>query len=187
MTYITIALWVILIGFALEEFVLIKPVSTMAESDPFSRRLEWAAIWLPAIAIGITTATLKIFGGIRLGGVVNAGGFLLCVLGLCLRYWSRRTLGRYFTIGVVKQEGHVVVQDGPYRFVRHPAYLAFIMLYLGLPLLMGSWFGLLILSIPAVVIFVWLCLVEDKRLADAMGDEYREYMRRGARLVPGLW
>ncbi len=187
MTYLTIALWIILIGFALEEFVLIKPVSTMAESDPFSRRLEWAAIWLPAIAIGITTATLKIFGGVRLWGVINVAGCLLCVLGLCLRYWSRRTLGRYFTIGVVKQEGHVVIQNGPYRFVRHPAYLAFILLYLGLPLLMGSWFGLLILSIPTSAVFAWLCVVEDRRLAEAMGDEYRKYMRKSARLVPGVW
>ncbi len=187
MTCITVALWTILIGFALEEFVLIKPVSTMAASDPFSRRLEWAAIWLPAIAIGLTTATLRMFGGIRLGGVTNVAGFMLCVLGLCLRYWSRRTLGRYFTIGVVKQEGHVVIQDGPYRFVRHPAYLLFVLLYLGLPLLMGSWFDLLILSIPTSAVFVWLCVVEDNRLAGAMGDEYREYIRKRARLIPGVW
>ncbi|MGI8956412.1 MAG: methyltransferase family protein [Chthoniobacterales bacterium] len=90
-------------------------------------------------------------------------------------------------IGVVKQEGHVVIQDGPYRFVRHPAYLAFILLYLGLPLLMGSWFGLLILSIPTSAVFVWLCVVEDNRLALAMGDEYREYIRKRARLIPAVW
>ena len=105
MTYIAIALGTILIAFALEEFVLIKPVSTIAESDPLSRRLEVAAIWIPAIAIGATMATLNQYGGIRLGGTINALGLLLSILGLCLRYWSRRTLGRYFTIGVVKQEG----------------------------------------------------------------------------------
>ena len=73
MTYITIALWVILIGFALEEFVLIKPVSTMAESDPFSRRLECAAIWLPAIPLVIPTAPLTTSGRILLVGVVHPG------------------------------------------------------------------------------------------------------------------
>lgn len=187
MTYISISLWIILIAFALEEFVLIKPVSTIADSDPLSRRLELMAIWMPALAIGASTATLNIYGGIRLGGILNAVGLLLCVLGLCLRYWSRRTLGRYFTIGVVKQEGHVVIRNGPYRFVRHPAYLAFILFYLGLSLLMGSWFGVLILSLPAAIVFVCLSWVEDKRLTERIGSEYQEYSRSHARLIPGLW
>ncbi len=187
MTWIAITLWTTLMAFALEEFVLIKPVSTIAKSDPLSRRLELASIWIPAIAIGATTATLHLYGGIRFGGSINALGLLLCILGLCLRYWSRRTLGRYFTIGVVKQEGHVVIQSGPYRFVRHPGYLAFILFYLGLSLLIGSWFGLLFLSFPACLIFMWLSWVEDKRLAERIGDEYRDFSKTRARLVPGLW
>ena len=175
MAYITIALWTVLVAFALEEFVLIKPISTIEQSDSLSRRLELTSIWLPAIAIGVTTARLHRYGGVRLGGSVNALGLLLCIVGLGLRYWSRRTLGRFFTIGVVKQEGHVVIQSGPYRFVRHPGYLAFILFYLGLALLTGSWLGVLILSVPASLIFIWLSWVEDEQLAERIGDEYRHY------------
>ena len=187
MTLIQIGLWTILIAFAIEEFVLIRPVSTIAASDPLSRRLELAAIWVPAIAIGATTATLRLYGGIRWGGMINVLGALLCFLGLGLRYWARRILGRYFTIGVVRQEGHVVIQHGPYRFVRHPGYLAFIIFYLGLALLMGSWFGLFVLSLPTTVIFLWLSWVEDKRLAERLGDAYRDYSKDRWLLFPGLW
>jgi protein-S-isoprenylcysteine O-methyltransferase Ste14 len=169
MAYTTIALWTVLVAFALEEFVLIKPVSTIEQSDSLSRRLELTSIWLPAIAIGVTTARLHRYGGVRLGGSVNALGLLLCIVGLGLRYWSRRT------IRVVKQEGHVVIQSGPYRFVRHPGYLAFILFYLGLALLTGSWLGVLILSVPASLIFIWLSWVEDEQLAERIGDEYRHY------------
>ncbi len=187
MNHVATALWVILTAFFVEEFVLIKPIFAIGESDPATRRLERAAIWVPAITIGVAVATLKFHGRITLGGTVNALGFLLCVAALGLRYWSRRGLGRYFTIGVIKQEGHVIVQSGPYRFVRHPGYLAFIVFYLGLALLMGSWLALVFLFIPSSLLFVCLSRVEDKRLAEEIGDEYLNYSKGRAALIPGLW
>src|ERR1044072_7397573 len=92
-------------AYILEEFVLIKPIFTIAQSDPVSRRVELWVLWIPAIGMGLTGMTLWTFGGVRLGGAVNALGGLLCVAGLTLRYVSRKTLGRFFTLGVVKQAG----------------------------------------------------------------------------------
>ncbi len=114
-------------------------------------------------------------------------GGLLCGAGLTLRYVSRKTLGRFFTIGVVKQEGHTVVQDGPYRCLRHPGYLGFVLFYVGLPLLVGNWLGLAVLSLPALVVLILLVAVEDRQLAEKLGEPYREYQRRSSRLFPGLW
>src|ERR1041384_6110548 len=86
-------------AYVLEEFVLIKPRSTIAQSDALSRRAELCVLWLPAIGIFLTGMTLWPFAGVRLGGAVNALGGLLCVAGLTLRYVSRKTLGRFFTLG----------------------------------------------------------------------------------------
>ena len=83
-------------------------------------------------------------------------GGLLCGTGLALRYVSRKTLGRFFTIGVIKQEEHTVVQDGPYRRLRHPGYFGFVLFYVGLPLLVGNWLGLAVLSLPALVVLILL-------------------------------
>ena len=175
------------LAFALEEFVLIKPVSTVAQSDALSRRIELCAIWLPAIGMALTGSFIRAFSAVRFGGVLNAVGLSMCVMGLVLRYWSRHTLGRFFTIGVIRQEGHVVVQDGPYRHIRHPGYLAFLLFYTGLPLVLGSWFGLAVLTLPAVAAFVALVIVEDRKLEEALGSDYTQYKARTARLVPGLW
>jgi protein-S-isoprenylcysteine O-methyltransferase Ste14 len=172
--------------FALEEFVLIKAHSTIGESDPLSRRIELAAIWLPAIGIAVTGATMR-SGGLRFGGAVNAAGVILCLAGLSLRYWSRRVLGRFFTIGVVRQEGHEVITGGPYRFVRHPGYLGLLFFYTGLPLVVGSRIGLLALTLPAVIVFVLLVVVEDDKLESALGDPYTAYRRKSWRLLPGIW
>src|ERR1044072_9462454 len=106
-------------AYVLEEFVLIKPTSTIGQSDPVSRRLELAALWVPAVGIGLTGMTMWPMAGMRGAAAINALGGLLCVAGLALRYVSRKTLGRFFTIGVIKQEGHTVVRDGPYRRLRH--------------------------------------------------------------------
>ena len=188
MFILVILLLLVSLAFAIEEFVLIKPASTIEQSDPISRRLEMMAIWIPAIGWGTTAATLVIFGGVRLDGVINGTGLALCMAGLALRYWSRRTLGGFFTIGVVKQKGHRVIREGPYGSVRHPAYLAFLFFYLGLPLLIGNWFGLLFLSLPAFIVFILLINVEDKYLAEGLGgSDYQDYRKHSARLVPGIW
>ena len=174
-------------AFAVEEFLLIKPVSTVSQSDPVSRRLELSALWWPAFGMALTAATIRKFGGIRAGGLVNGIGCFMCVSGIVLRYWSRHTLGRFFTIGVVAQKNHIVVRDGPYRFMRHPAYLGLTLFYGGFPLMIGSWLGLLILSAPALVIFISLALVEDQRLTTLLGEPYGDYRRQVARWVPGVW
>src|SRR5271166_2912124 len=47
---------------------------------------------------------------------------LLMIIGMVLRIWSIVHLGKFFTVNVAIQEGQRVIQDGPYRFVRHPPY-----------------------------------------------------------------
>lgn len=174
-------------AFVLEEFVLIKPVSTIARSDPLSRRIELAALWVPGIGMALTSLTASFVSGLWLGGIGNALGVLLCALGLGLRYWSRRTLGRFFTIGVVRQEGHRVIDTGPYRLLRHPGYFGFVLFYGGLPVIVGNWLGLLLLSLPALLIFVLLVRVEDERLTVELGSAYRSYRDSTDRWIPKLW
>jgi protein-S-isoprenylcysteine O-methyltransferase len=187
MTIIALPYLVLCLLFALEEFVLIKPVVTVAQSDPLSRRVELLAIWVPAVGMALTGATLRGFGGVRLGGALNLLGAALCLTGIALRYWSRRVLGRFFTIGVVRQEEHRVVREGPYRHVRHPGYLAFILFYAGLAALTGSVVGWVTLAAPALVIFPWLITIEDRRMEEELGADYTAYRRESARLVPGIW
>lgn len=76
-----------------------------------------------------------------------------------------------------------VISTGPYAIVRHPMYVAGLALFLGTPLALGSWWGLLML-IPLTLAIVWRLLEEEKFLSDNLPG-YSEYCQRVRyRLVP---
>src|SRR5215510_1126127 len=84
------------------------------------------------------------------------------------------------------EENQKVISTGPYAIVRHPMYAAALVLMLGIPLALGSWWGLLAL-VPGVPALVWRILDEERLLKRDLPG-YAEYMHRMRfRLIPGLF
>jgi protein-S-isoprenylcysteine O-methyltransferase Ste14 len=87
---------------------------------------------------------------------------------------------------IQSERGHTVVQQGPYRFVRHPLYASRIVLIIGTALTLGSWIALVPAALLAFLV-VLRTLLEDRMLTTNLTG-YREYAKRvPARLVAGLW
>lgn len=63
-----------------------------------------------------------------------------------LRYWAIATLGRRWNVRVIALPGQPVVTGGPYRWVRHPNYLAVVIEGFALPLVHGAWLTALVFS-----------------------------------------
>ena len=114
-------------------------------------------------------------------------GMTLMVLGQLLRWWSVATLGRFFTVNVSIMTGHRVVDTGPYRFVRHPSYTAILLIYLGAGLCLGNAVSLVGLTVLAGLALLNRIRVEEQVLQSALGDDYRAYMQRTRRLIPGIY
>jgi len=88
------------------------------------------------------------------------------------------------TIEVVSDQE--VISTGPYAVVRHPMYAGALVMFVGTPLALGSWWGLLML-VPFVLTIVWRLLDEERFLAARLPD-YSAYCRKVRwRLVPLLW
>ena len=88
------------------------------------------------------------------------------------------------TVDVV--EGQSVVSTGPYAIVRHPMYAGAILVFLGAPLALGSWWGFLLMPI-VIAGFAWRLLDEERYLCENL-PEYTEYTRAVRyRLVPYIW
>jgi len=114
-------------------------------------------------------------------------GFGLVLAGWGVRLWAQRALGRFFTGEVAAQRDHRLIQTGPYRWVRHPAYLGGLLATVGFGLLLSTWLGALISS--ALLIWAYAARVprEEALLAAQLGDAYRAYAMRTKRFIPFLF
>lgn len=119
--------------------------------------------------------------------VWHVAGAVVLAAGMALYAWSLIT-NAYFSMVVRLQEdrGQAVCTSGPYRFVRHPGYVGLILQCLGLPLLLGSWWALIV-ALAAAVAMVIRTALEDRLLTAELAG-YREYARNVRfRLLPGVW
>lgn len=116
-----------------------------------------------------------------------AAGLAIMWLGLVVRTWAIAVLGRSFRTTVEIDAGQPVVERGPYRWVRHPAYTGVLLLATGYGLAMGNWLSLLVtVAVPAVAMLRRIG-VEEAALVETLGRPYEIYRTHTKRLVPGLW
>ena len=119
--------------------------------------------------------------------LVFGAGLCVAIGGLALRLWAIRTLGRFFTSTVHVEGGQTVVQTGPYSVLRHPSYTGTLLTSLGLAMTMASTIGVALTALLALPAYIYRIQVEEKALAVRLGDAYRAYSTRTARLVPYVY
>ena len=117
---------------------------------------------------------------LRWAGVVVGipGGLLLVV--------TFRTLGKNLTDTVVTRAEHTLVTRGPYRWVRHPFYLAHALAVVANSLVTANWF----LALTGGIAFGLLVLrtrTEEEKLIERFGKDYKKYMERTGRFLPRLF
>ena len=111
----------------------------------------------------------------------------LCVLGYALVVWATASNAFFSQIVRIQSErGHTVVRGGPYRYVRHPAYIGAILFELAVPVLLASWPALIISGL-SVLLLILRTALEDRTLqVELIG--YAGYARQVRyRLLPGIW
>jgi len=116
--------------------------------------------------------------------VLQAAGLGLWALGIAVGLWAAQAIGGYGAFSGVTVD-HQLVNDGPYRYVRHPIYTALIAIAVGTTLVFRSY---LLLGVAAVsiVTHLWWAAAEEKLLAssEGLGDAYRTYASRTGRFLP---
>ena len=89
----------------------------------------------------------------------------LFLLAQLLRYWAILTLGEYWNTRVLVVPGARLVARGPYRYLRHPNYVAVAVEIATLPLIFGAWVAALVFSaLNAALLYVRIN-TEDRALA----------------------
>jgi protein-S-isoprenylcysteine O-methyltransferase len=111
-------------------------------------------------------------------------GICLMLSGIALRWYSAAVLGKYFTFDVAIQSGQIVIEVGPYRYIRHPSYSGALLSLLGFGLALGNWAGLAATLCCMGIAYAYRIRIEEAALASALGDIYEQYRKRTWRLVP---
>lgn len=112
-------------------------------------------------------------------------GFVLIAIWGALFVWTFQTLGKNLTDTVVTRKEHTLVTTGPYRYVRHPFYLAFLVAVIGGSIVTANWY-LFVTSIFPFAFLVARTRIEEEKLVERFGDEYRDYMQKTGRFWPRL-
>jgi protein-S-isoprenylcysteine O-methyltransferase Ste14 len=116
-----------------------------------------------------------------------AAGLVVFWAGFALRWWAVHTLGRFHQLTVVVQADHSVVDSGPYRLLRHPSYTGILLIMIGVGLAYDNALGAAGAGLVAFLGLLPRILVEERALADGLGQPYRDFARTHRRLIPGVW
>jgi protein-S-isoprenylcysteine O-methyltransferase Ste14 len=116
---------------------------------------------------------------------VRWAGVVVCLYGLYVTIWARRTLAGNWSSDVTFKQDHELIRRGPYRVVRHPIYTGLLVMLLGTAIEVGRlncWVG-----IPITAVGFWIKLSQEERLLlRHFPVEYPVYQKQVKALVPFL-
>ena len=157
--------------------------------------------WISFIGLFLQSAAYAIvwfyplqqqFPPVRSGSPVVEWGLAVLTVAIAVAsVWlvnaAARRLGKQWALAARLVEGHALIQDGPYRFVRNPIYTGMFGMLLATGLAACRWIPLLV----AIVLFAagtWIRIRSEERLLrQAFGSEFDEYARKVPALIPGVY
>jgi protein-S-isoprenylcysteine O-methyltransferase Ste14 len=194
MAWVYIGIYVV--GIAINSAILLQRnpelIAERAEMGAGTKRWDKTIATLYVLMSSI--GTLLIAGlDVRFGWspemplTIRVIGLVAMATGFALASWAM--LSNAFFAGTVRiqdERGHVVATGGPYRFVRHPGYVGWLLAGIATPLMLGSVWALIPAGMATILLIVRTAL-EDQTLREEL-DGYYDYTRQVRyRLVPGIW
>lgn len=112
---------------------------------------------------------------------------LVMLAGLGIRTWAVVTLGTYFTWHIHTQENQPIIDQGPYRFVRHPGYFGALLTYTSTALFLNTRASFVVSVITLSAAFLRRIHHEEAELLDHFGPAYDDYRKRVKKFIPIIW
>jgi protein-S-isoprenylcysteine O-methyltransferase Ste14 len=185
--YLAILAVVMIISFAaLDPDLLRERMRPGGKKSPLSLRLFSLVLFLHWIVAGLDRGRFHWSDDVP--GWLQGICLFTVAAGYALALWAMR-VNRYFSsvIRIQTDRGQHVVTTGPYSFVRHPGYVAGILIIVTSGPALGSWFAAALLVILSLPFLLYRAIMEDRILQVELAG-YSDYAARVRwRLVPGIW
>jgi protein-S-isoprenylcysteine O-methyltransferase Ste14 len=144
------------------------------------------ALSLLGIAVQLADPAWMAWSRLRLPIGLRCLGAALGLGAVALAEWVFRSLGRGFSMSIAIRDRQALVRHGPYRWVRHPLYTAFFLIWVAFSLLSANWF----IAATGIGGYAFGMIVrtprEEALLTQAFGEAYTEYMRETGRYLPRI-
>lgn len=114
-------------------------------------------------------------------------GLFFAIVALIMFRLTHRTLGRNWSVSLDVREGHRLITDGIYRKVRHPMYSAFWLWAVAQALLLPNWVAGFSGLAGFGILFFGRIAREERLMLETFGNQYRDYMARTSRVIPGIF
>jgi len=140
-------------------------------------------LWLPAVAFAALDGSCALVPP-AVPGALRAAAVILVFAGIVLRALAFLSLGRSFTYDLRVSPGQALVTTGPYRFVRHPSYLALCLIGSLPGLALGSIAGFLLMTLFTVPQILVRVMAEEAMLERQFGEAFQKYRGKSWKLLP---
>lgn len=146
-------------------------------------RIPWPPILLVLVAAGavVLGRVMPLAWPGMDDGPARAVGLGFGAVGILLFIWAGLTLRRHRTTIMPHQGASVLVKDGPYRWRRHPIYIADVFVLFGIGEVTHNIWWVILAIVFAVLVTVLQIIPEERHLEATFGDEWRDYAARTRR------
>jgi len=116
-------------------------------------------------------------------------GILVFLLSAFIRYWAVKTLGNQWAIHAVgeskiQSEKHILIKNGPYKYIRHPIYLGTILELTGIALISNTYFVLFFILFIDIPLYIIRAVHEEKTSMLRFGNDYMDYIEKTSFMIP---
>ena len=155
-----------------------------AEKQP-TQKIIMSIVSLGFIGLIIVPAFDHRFAWSHMPPLVALAGDVIVVLGWIAIFFV--FMENTFTSAIIElAPNQTVISTGPYALIRHPMYVGMLVMFLGMPIALGSWWGVLV-AVAIVPVLIWRLLHEEKFLARNLPGYVQYQNKTRYRLMPLVW
>lgn len=188
-SYLPHLISIILFSFFTCADLFIRPIS--AQKDEFKLLISAVLFLLIPFVLVLPFYENQVLTTKYLSEVISKWMYLFGIgcltTGGCLTLIGRIHLGTYGSSKIVLEDEHKLITDGIYRYIRHPMYLGFLLLFFGFSLSFQSLILTLLIVTGLFAVFRRRMDMEERLLGSLFGKEYESYVKRTRRLIPWLY
>ncbi len=149
------------------------------------RRLDLLLIQVFSLAVVVLApfSDGHAIGIFNFGNAIRWVGLVLMTPGFILMQAAEKHLARQFSVEVTLQKNHILIQTGPYAYIRHPRYLGILIFFTGISLVFRSMLALLVV-LALTGVLIWRVYAEEDLLHQEFGENWEAYRKKSWRILP---